>query len=32
MEGRLYPVTSPNSNSDEDSEGTSEVVEVRTLS
>ena len=31
MVGRLYPVTSPNSDSDEDSERTSEVVEVRTL-
>ena len=31
MVGRLYPMTSPNSDSDEDSEGTSEVVEVRTL-
>ena len=31
MVGRLYPVTSPNSDSDEDSEGTSEVAEVRAL-
>ena len=32
--GRLYPVTSPHSDSDEDSECTSEleVVEVRTFS
>ena len=31
MVGRLYPVSSPNSGSDKDSEGTSEVAEVRTL-
>ena len=31
MVGRLYPVSSPNSGSDKDSEGASEVAEVRTL-
>ena len=31
MVGRLYPVSSPNSGSDKDSEGTSEVAEVRAL-